>query len=97
MKQPYNEIEWDEYNIYKNEKSHNVKYWEIEECFENLYVLVSKIKVKNPAGKRKALFGRTIAGRYLFIIFEDKGKGCVRPISARDMKKKERQYYDKKI
>ena len=38
-----------------------------------------------------------MGGRYLFIVFEDKGKGKARPISARDMEKQERRYYEKKI
>ena len=97
MKQSYHEIEWNEDNIYKNEEEHNVKYWEIEECFENPYVLLSKTRLKKSKDTRKAILGRTDSGLYLFIVFEDKGSGCARPISARDMKKKERQYYAQKI
>lgn len=96
----YNEIEWDDYNIFKNEIDHGVKYWEIEQCFENPYILLRRKKKKRRKKKgenKKVLLGRTDGGRYLFIVFEDKGNGIARPISARDMEKPERRLYEEKV
>ena len=97
MKQ-YHEIEWDEHNIYKNAKKHGVQYWEIEEAFENIYIVLKNKKIKSieKQEKRKVLMGQTNSGRYLFIVFEDKGNGIARPISARDMEKTERKFYEQK-
>lgn len=94
----YHEIEWDENNIYKNVKKHGVQYWEIEEAFENIYIILKNKKTKNidKQENRKIVLGQTNSGRYLFIVFEDKGKGIARPISARDMEKAERRFYEQK-
>jgi uncharacterized DUF497 family protein len=42
------------------------------------------------------LWGQTDAGRYLTILFIDKGTGEVLPLSARDMADKERRRYGNK-
>jgi hypothetical protein len=39
-------------------------------------------------------YGQTGAGRYLMVLFIRKPKGAVLPISARDMTRSERRYYD---
>lgn len=98
MKQ-YQEIEWDEHNIYKNAEKHGVQYWEIEETFENIYIILKnkKIKETEKGEKRKILLGQTSGGRYLFVVFEDKGNGLARPISARNMEEDERKFYEQKI
>lgn len=36
-------------------------------------------------------------GRYLFVVFVIKGSGRIRVITARDMTKKEKRYYKKRI
>ena len=90
----YTEIEFDEHNIYKNEVEHNVCYWEIEECFENVFVVL-KNKKRGKHKNRRVVLGRTNAGRYLFLVVLEKGGGLIRPISARDMSDAERKYYVK--
>jgi len=59
--QQYHEIEWDDYNIFKNEIEHKVKYWEIEQCFENSYILL-RGKKKRIKENRKVLLSRTDGG-----------------------------------
>ena len=90
----YTIIEWDEHNIDKNE-THGVFYTEINAAFENTaHIRRGK---KHPTEKRMFLYGVTDSGRYLFIVFQDKGKGIARPISARDMRDFERRIYEESI
>ncbi|MEW5694192.1 MAG: BrnT family toxin [Candidatus Hydrogenedentota bacterium] len=94
----YSKIEWDDDNVYKNEAKHGVKYYEIEEAIENNPKCIIPHKKYND---RYLLFGRSDAGRYLFIIYQDKGGGIIRPIHGKDMEDhhkdfflRNRRYYD---
>lgn len=94
----FHEIEWDEFNIDKIE-GHGVGAYEVEEAFEAPYVLLRGKKKRRPGRmeRRMVLLGRTLGGRYVFIVFEDKGGGRARPISARDMEDDERRLYEEKV
>jgi hypothetical protein len=46
------------------------------------------------SGKRWAAFGKTDANRLLSVIFAKRGK-LIRIISARDMNRKEKKFYEK--
>lgn len=94
MRTRYRHIEWDENNIWKNEIKHGVTAEEIEQCFNNPPSVIYNHK-KYP--DRRVLLGRTIDGRYLFIVFQQKSKETARPIHARDMKRNEREIYEKQI
>jgi len=88
----YSKIEWDEHNVYKNEEKHGVRYYEIEEAIEN----GSKIIIPHKRYKdRFVLLGRSDAGRYLFIIYQEKKDGVIRPIHARDMTPTDKKCYIK--
>jgi uncharacterized protein len=75
---------------------HGVETFEVEEALSN------KPKIRRiEKGKREGedvyiALGRTDAGRYLTILFIDKGNGEVLPLSARDMADKERRSYGRK-
>ena len=75
---------------------HGVETFEVEEALSN------KPKIRRiEKGKREGedvyiALGRTDAGRYLTILFIDKGNGDVLPLSARDMADKERRSYGRK-
>jgi uncharacterized protein len=73
---------------------HGVTPEEVEEvCFGNPLVLRAKSKGKNPL---YYILGQTMAGRYLFCLvirFPD-GRGY--PVTAREMKTKEKQRYRKR-
>ena len=85
----YKKIEWDENNVYKNEIKHNVKYYEIEEAIENgLKCIIPHNKYKD----RFILLGQTDAGRFLYIIYQEKNNGVIRPIHARDMDNKHKNF-----
>ncbi len=86
----YKIIEWDEGNVYKNEIKHRVKYYEIEEAIEN----ESKCIIPHKKYKdRYVLLGITDGGRYLFIVYQEKEGGIIRPIHAREMKEYEKKLY----
>ena len=82
------EFEWDQGNAGKNLK-HGVKDAEAEEAF------FSRIKLRR-AEDRYYLYGITDEGRRLFIVFIWTGAGRARIISARDMTRSERRYYERK-
>jgi uncharacterized DUF497 family protein len=75
---------------------HNVEPFEVEEALSN------KPKIRRvEKGERKGedvymALGQTNAGRYLTILFIDKGDREVLPLSARDMADKERRRYERK-
>ena len=88
----YRKIEWDENNVYKNEIDHRVKYYEIEEAIENEpKVIIPHKKYQD----RFVLLGISDAGRYLFIIYQEKPNGIIRPIHARDMEKEDKNFLKK--
>ena len=79
-------FEWDEQNEWHIFR-HNVIPQEVEEVCRDSRVIYRK------EGGRYIFFGQTAGGRYLTVILEHKGYGLVRVITARDMDKKERRYY----
>ena len=88
-------FQWDRGNIDKNLIKHNVENWESEQVFFNKPLLVLDDPKHSIPEKRWAAFGKTDADRFLIVIFTKRGD-LIRVISARDMNKKERKYYDEK-
>jgi uncharacterized protein len=83
------DFEWDEGNVLHLELGHGIEPEEAEEVFLNE-------PFYRPTRKgHYAVFGSTISGRYLTLIFEQKSKGKIRVITGRDMKRTEIQYYKK--
>ena len=92
MNARYRYIEWDEGNLWKNEIKNGVTAEEIEQCFNNPpFAIFPHKKISD----RRVLLGRTFGGRRLFVVFQHKSVEVARPIHARDMKKNERQIYEK--
>jgi uncharacterized DUF497 family protein len=85
------EFDWDDANERHIWDRHRVTPEEVEECFSNR----KKITRKPRSPDRYYLFGRTDSGRYLFVVFQYKGLGIIRPISARDMTPQERAFYER--
>ncbi len=85
----YKKIEWDEGNIFKNEIKHNLKYFEIEESIENNCKCIIPHKQYTD---RKVILGYSDSGRYLFISYQEKQNGIIRPIHCRDMTIQERLF-----
>ena len=86
-------FQWDRGNIDKNLIKQNVENWECEQIFFNKPILVLEDLSHSLSEKRWAAFGKTDADRLLMIVFTKRGK-LLRIISARDMNKKEKQFYE---
>ena len=87
-------FQWDEGNVNKNLYKHNVENWECEQFFFNEPLIILNDPKHSYAEKRWAAFGKTDAGRMLTLIFTKRGIS-IRVVSARDMKRKERMFYEK--
>lgn len=88
-------FEWDQGNVNKNLIKHNVENWECEQVFFNRPLFVIDDPKHSISEKRWAAFGKTDANRFLIVVFTKRGD-LIRVISARDMNKKEREFYDEK-
>jgi hypothetical protein len=86
-------FQWDKGNILKNWEGHRVSHVECEEVFFNSPLVVKSYPMHSGEEERYYVFGRTDAGRMLFIVFTIRSKK-IRVISARDMNKKERKTYE---
>jgi uncharacterized DUF497 family protein len=87
-------FQWDEGNIDKNLLKHQVHNWECEQIFFNEPLIILDDPKHSLSEKRRAAFGQTDAGRLLTIIFTKREK-LIRIISARDMNRKEKKFYEK--
>jgi len=85
-------FDWDEFNIHKNWDTHQVTWWECEEVFIGEPLLLSHDMKHSKTEPRYFALGITHEGRTLFVSFTVRGKK-IRPISARDMSRKERKIY----
>jgi len=88
-------FEWNRGNINKNLIKHDVENWECEQVFLDERLIILADPKHSIAEKRCAAFGRTDAGRLLVVIFTKRGK-LLRIISARDMNRRERKFYEEK-
>lgn len=87
-------FQWDEGNIDKNLLKHQVQNWECEQIFFNEPLIILDDSKHSLSEKRWAAFAQTDAGRFFAIIFTKRGE-LLRVISARDMNRKERKFYEK--
>jgi uncharacterized protein len=85
-------FQWDLGNSHKNLIKHNVQNWECEQVFFNKPVLVLEDRAHSVLEKRWAAFGRTDSGRLLVVVYTQRGH-LIRVISARDMNKKEKSFF----
>jgi len=85
-------FDWDDGNREKNLK-HDVHGWECEQTFFNKPLVILDDTKHSVAESRYAAFGQTDAGRRLVIVHTMR-KGLVRVISARDMNRRERKFYE---
>jgi len=86
-------FDWDAGNARKNEK-HGVSQGEIEQIFFRQPLLVTPDPKHSASEDRFHALGRTSEERWLHVTFTIRGDGTlIRPISARDMHRKERPIY----
>lgn len=90
-------FDWDEGNARKNEK-HGVSQVEIEQVFFNTPLLLNADERHSRHEQRHHAFGRTDHERRLHVTFTIRRDGkLIRPISAREMNKKERTLYEQTL
>jgi len=82
---------WDDGNIYKNEKKHGLKRQEIEEVFFNEPLLIKEDFKHSLNEERCFALGITNNGKRVYVVFTKRGE-FIRVISARLMNKKERLF-----
>lgn len=90
-------FDWDEGNARKNDK-HGVTRAEVEQAFFNKPLILAPDVKHSQQEPRFHALGRTDGDRRLHITFTERGKGTfIRPISARDMSRKERAIYEQAL
>ena len=94
---PYTGFDWDDGNSRKNDK-HGVTNAEVEQVFLNTPLIIA-VDVKHGLQERRFhALGRSDADRWLHITYTERGDGTlIRPISARDMSRKERAIYEQAV
>jgi len=88
-------FDWDSGNERKNEK-HGVTMAEIEEIFLNMPLVLADDVMHSQKEVREIALGQTDMGRWLHVCFTVR-KNRIRPISARDMSRRERKTYAKAL
>ena len=88
-------FEWDAGNARKNVDKHSVSQTEAEQVFFNEPLLLVADDKHSVTEARHHALGKTDAGRLLHITFTlRRSETLIRIISARDMHRKERIYYE---
>jgi len=86
-------FDWDKGSRDKNFKTHGVHGWECEQVFFNSPLIILEDEQHSAKEKRFAAYGPTDSGKQLMIVYTMRKK-LLRVISARDMNKKEREFYE---
>ncbi|SRR5579883_1227061 len=86
-------FDWDWANQDKNTNKHSVSPWECEQVFFNEPLLLNEDTKHSQNERRFYVLGKTDSDRKLFIAFTIR-KQLIRVISARDMSRKERKFYE---
>ena len=88
-------FDWDAGNDRKSEDKHQVSQAEIEQVFFNVPLVLAPDVQHSQSEPRFHALGKTTVGRLLHITFTLRLEGKkIRPISARDMRRKERRVYE---
>ena len=88
-------FQWDKGNRNKNLIKHNVEDLECEQVFFNEPLIIIEDTKHSIVEKMFATFGQTDAGRLLVVIFTKRVE-LLRVISARDMNRGERKFYEER-
>ena len=88
-------FDWDSGNDRKSKEAHQVSQAEVEQVFFNVPLVLDSDPKHSQNEPRFHALGKTTAGRWLHITFTLRFEGKkIRPISARDMHRKERRVYE---
>lgn len=89
-------FDWDEGNFRKSAEKHDVSQAEAEQLFFNEPLLIVPDVVHSAVEVRLHALGKTDDARKLHATFTLRHQGTkIRVISARDMSRKEREYYER--
>jgi len=89
-------FDWDDGNARKSKGKHAVSQAEAEQVFFNEPLLLLLDETHSKKEARYHAYGKTDNGRKLHIAFTLRNNGVlIRVISARDMHRKERTFYEK--
>jgi hypothetical protein len=83
------DFEWDEGNSLHIQLGHGIAPDEVEEVFAH------KPFFRKTKKGHYVVFGPTLEGRFITVVFELKQKGVARPITGWDMNRAEIRYYKK--
>ena len=86
-------FDWDNGNVYKNDKKHGLNYKNIEEVFFNEPLLVVEDFSHSFGECRCIAFGRDNKNIKIMVVFTVRAN-LIRVISAREMTKKEKKFYE---
>ncbi|HHD75456.1 MAG TPA: BrnT family toxin [Campylobacterales bacterium] len=86
-------FDWDDGNVYKNEKKHGLHYKIIEEVFFNEPLLIVEDFSHSLDECRCVAYGRDNKNSKIMVVFTVR-ENYIRVISARNMTKKERSFYE---
>ncbi len=86
-------FDWDDGNIYKNEEKHGLNFKRIEEIFFNDPLIVIEDFLHSQYECRCIAFGRDDANVKIMVVFTVRDR-LIRVISAREMTKKEKKFYE---
>ena len=86
-------FDWDEGNIYKNEDSHNLNYKFIEEVFFNEPLIIVEDFEHFNDECRCVVYGKDNKNSKIMVVFTIRDN-LIRVISAREMTKKEKKFYE---
>jgi uncharacterized DUF497 family protein len=86
-------FDWDNGNVYKNEKKHGFNYKRIEEIFFNEPLFIIEDFSHSYEECKCVAFGRDNKNNKIIAVFTTRD-GLIRVISARKMTKKEKNFYE---
>ena len=86
-------FDWDDGNVYKNEKKHGLNYKRIEEIFFNEPLLIVEDFSHSYNECRCVAFGQDNKNNKIMVVFTVRNN-LIRVISAREMTKKEKKFYE---
>jgi uncharacterized protein len=87
------EFEWDDDNV-EHLARHGITPEEVEELFEGPVI---RRRGGTDAPDRFRVLGRTAAGRYLAMIYQERARDVVRPFTGWDIRQHERRLYDRRV
>jgi len=86
-------FDWDDGNVYKNEEKHGLNYKKIEEIFFNEPLLIVEDFLHSAHECRCVAYGKDDNDMKVMVVFTVRTK-YIRVISAREMTKKEKSFYE---